>query len=151
MGNLGESTAKESTASAESSAEGVAAAKQDEVALIYDGDCPFCSRYARYLRLQRAVGALTLIDARAGGPAVEEALARGFDLNQGMLLNLDGTYYHGDACLNRLALMSSRADWFNRLNYLLFRSPVLSRVGYPLLRAGRNLALRLLGRPPLGG
>ena len=128
----------------------MAAAKKDDVVLIYDGACPFCSRYARYLRLQRAVGPLTLIDARAGGSEVEEARARGFDLNQGMLLILNGADYHGDACLNRLALMSSRSDWFNRLNYVLFRSPVLSRVGYPLLRGGRNLALRLLGRPPLG-
>ena len=150
MGYFGETPARESSSSAGRGAESVAAAKQDDVVLIYDGDCPFCSRYAKYLRLQRAVGPLTLIDARAGGSAVEQALARGFDLNEGMLLILNGTYYHGDACLNRLALMSSRTDWFNRLNYVLFRSPVLSKLGYPLLRSGRNLVLRLLGRRPLG-
>jgi hypothetical protein len=67
-----------------------------------------------------------------------------------MVLEIGGVHYHGDACLNRLALMSSRSGLFNRLNYILFRSPRLSRLSYPLLRCGRSLALRLLGRQPLG-
>ncbi len=118
--------------------------------LIYDGDCPFCSRYSKYIRLKRAVGELLLVDARQGGPEVEQAIARGFDLGEGMVLVVGGNYYHGAACLNRLALMGSRSDIFNRLNFFLFRSPLLSRFSYPLLRAGRNLVLRLLGRSKLG-
>lgn len=150
MGEFGETAREGPAGSAGHSAESPAAATKDAAVLIYDGECPFCSRYARYLRLRRAVGPLTLIDARDGGSIVERAVARGFDLDRGMLLTLNGTDYHGEACLNRLALMSSRSDRFNRLNYLLFRSPLLSRLSYPLLRGGRNLALRLLGRRPLG-
>ena len=118
--------------------------------LIYDGNCPFCSRYTRYLRLKQTVGGIQLIDARGGGPEVAQAIAKGFDLDEGMVLVMDGAYYHGDACLNRLALMSSRSDLFNRVNFALFRSPFVSRVSYPVLRFGRNLVLKLLGRPKLG-
>ena len=117
--------------------------------LIYDGACPFCSRYVRYLRLKEAVGELRLIDARAGGPEVEEARSQGFDLDEGMVLRHGGVYHHGADCLNRLALMSSPSGIFNRVNAALFRSPRLSALGYPLLRCGRNLALRLLRRPRL--
>jgi hypothetical protein len=35
---------------------------------------------------------------------------------------------------------------FNRLTYWSFRSRRASRVLYPVLRAGRNLVLKLLGR-----
>lgn len=118
--------------------------------LIYDGECPFCSGYARYVRLRRATDELQLIDARSGGTEVDEAIARGFNLDEGMVLLLDGNYYHGADCLNRLALMSSRSDLFNRVNFFLFRNSFLSQISYPLLRAGRNLVLKLLGRSKLG-
>jgi len=118
--------------------------------LIYDGDCPFCSRYARYVRLRKAVGDLCLIDARSGGPEVEKAIAQGIDFDKGMLLIIEGRSYHGADCLNRLALMSSRSDFFNRVNFLLFRSPSLSRFCYPLLVAGRNFVLLLLRRSRFG-
>ena len=117
--------------------------------LIYDGDCPFCSRYSRYMRLKQTVGEIRLVNAREGGTDVDRAVAKGFDLDEGMVLVMDGAYYHGDACLNRLALMSSRSDLFNRVNFALFRSPSFSKVSYPVLRFGRNMVLRILGRPKL--
>ncbi|HSF96481.1 MAG TPA: DCC1-like thiol-disulfide oxidoreductase family protein [Thermohalobaculum sp.] len=118
--------------------------------LIYDGECPFCSRYARLTRLRAAVGGLRLINARDRGPEVEAAIRAGYELDQGMLLSLDGQLHYGADCLNRLALMSSRSTLFNRLTYALFRSPRASRLMYPVLRAGRNLVLRLMGRRRLG-
>lgn len=118
--------------------------------LIYDGECPFCSRYAKYVRLRRAVGELELVDARRGGAEVEKAKARGLRLDEGMILHLTDNYYHGAACLNRLALMSSRSDNFNRLSFFLFRSAFISKFSYPVLQAGRNMVLRLLGRSMMG-
>lgn len=118
--------------------------------LIYDGECPFCSRFARLAKLREAVGPLRLIDARSGAPEVAAARGQGFVLDEGMLLRLDGRDYAGAECLQRLALLSSRSTLFNRLNYALLRSPSAARWSYPLLRFGRNVALRLLGRPKLG-
>lgn len=118
--------------------------------LIYDGDCPFCSRYARLTRLRETVGPLRLINARDPTPEVQAAIDSGYNLDGGMLLSLDGELYYGADCLNRLALLSSRSTIFNRLAYALFRHPRLSRIAYPLLRAGRSVALRLLNRTPLG-
>ncbi len=117
-----------------------------EAWLAYDGDCPFCSRYVKYMRLRDSVGALDLVDVRDGGPLVEEILRAGLDLDEGMVLKLGGRYYHGADCIHALALLSGEADWFNRINAAIFRSPGLSRALYPLLRAGRNTVLRLLGR-----
>ena len=117
--------------------------------LIYDGDCPFCSRYVRLVRLRRTIGPVELVNARSDHPAVAAARDRGLDLDAGMVLVLDGVDYHGDACLSRLALLSSRSDLFNRITFALFRRPAIARWAYPILRAGRNATLRLLGRPRL--
>lgn len=119
---------------------------QDRALLVYDGDCPFCSRYVAYMRLKESVGPIDLVDARQGGPAVEEVRRKGYDLDEGMVLRLGDTYYHGADCVNALALLSSRSGAFNRVNAAIFRSPALSRLLYPALRFGRNCTLRLLGR-----
>lgn len=122
-----------------------------EAWLIYDGECPFCSAYVKLLRLREAVGVIHLIDARRGGPLVAEVFATGFDLDDGMALKIGSQIYHGDDCIHALALMSSDAGWFNRFNAMVFASPGRARLLYPLLRVGRNLALRMLGRGKLAG
>lgn len=118
--------------------------------LIYDGECPFCSNFVQMTRLRETVGALRLIDARENSVEVQDAVTKGYVIDQGMLLSLDGAFYYGADCLNCLALLSSRSNLFNQLVYFTFRIPIIAKVIYPILRAGRNLAIRLLGVSRLG-
>ena len=64
----------------------------------------------------------------------------------GMALKLHGTFYHGAACVHVLALLSTRSGFFTRTLSIVFRSPVVARLLYPVIRGGRNLTLFLLGR-----
>jgi predicted DCC family thiol-disulfide oxidoreductase YuxK len=130
-------------------AERPAGAGDKGATIVYDGGCPFCSAYVRLVRLREAVGPVKLVDAREGGPVVDEIAAAKLDLDDGMVLKLDGVLYHGDECLNRLALLSTPSGAFNRINAWMFRNPLAAKLAYPVLRAGRNLALRLLGREKL--
>ena len=114
--------------------------------LVYDKQCPFCHAYCRLVRVRAAAGDLRLVDARAGGPEMERITAMGLDIDQGMVLIAGDELYYGSDAIHALSLLSSRSGVFNRLNYLVFRSRTLSRAFYPLLRAGRNLALKLLRR-----
>ena len=114
--------------------------------LLYDGECPFCSRYVRHVRLREAIGPITLANAREHAALVEEVRRLGFDVDTGMVLKLDGNYYHGADCIHALALLTTPSGWFNRLNSLVFKSSTAAKVLYPMLRTGRNLTLRLLGR-----
>jgi predicted DCC family thiol-disulfide oxidoreductase YuxK len=126
-------------------------ARQEPIAwIVYDGDCPFCSAYVKLIRLRESLGRVELVNARDGGPLVAEALAAGADLDQGMALKLDGRFYFGDECVHRLALLSTPSGLFNRVNARVFRSRAASRTLYPVLRAGRNAALKLLGRRKFG-
>ncbi len=118
----------------------------DDNWLLYDGECPFCSRYVKLVRLREAVGQVRLIDARTGGVELTAVRAAGLDINKGMVLRLNGELYHGDACINRLALLSTQSGAFNRLNVFLFSVPWVARISYPFMRSTRNGALRLLGR-----
>jgi hypothetical protein len=98
------------------------------------------------VRLRQSVGDVELVDARSDHPLVEEIKRLGFDLNQGMVARFNGVDYYGPQCLHLLSMLSSRVGWFNRLTSLVFSDPRCARLLYPILRAGRNLTLRLLGR-----
>ena len=117
--------------------------------LVYDGDCPFCASYVKLVRIREACGALTLLDAREGGPTVDALVAAGYDLDEGMVLKIGETYYHGADCIHALALMGSSSGLFNRFNAWIFATSGRARLLYPVLRACRNLVLRLLMRNKL--
>jgi predicted DCC family thiol-disulfide oxidoreductase YuxK len=121
----------------------------DEPWLLYDGECPFCSRYVGLIRLRESIGPVRIINIRQGGQEVEQAMSAGLDLDEGMLLHYEGQMYHGADCLNRLALLTTSNTSFNRLNAWLFKNATFSKLSYPILRVGRNLTLKLLGRPRL--
>ena len=121
----------------------------EQLWLVYDEECPFCSSYVKYVRLQENFGKLNLVDARKGGELVESIKKQGYDLNEGMVLKFQDRYYHGADCINMLALMSTRVDFFNRVNAVIFKNATVSNMLYPVLRAGRNLTLKILGKKKL--
>lgn len=118
--------------------------------LLYDGECPFCSRYVTLVRLRESIGPIKLADARENPALVAEVTRLGYDVDEGMILKLDGRYYHGADCINMLALLTTPSGVFNRINRAIFRSSAASTLLYPVLRVGRNATLRLLGRRKLG-
>jgi len=121
-----------------------------EVWFVYDGDCPICSVAARGLRIRQAVGELHLVDARADDdPVLDEVRRLGLDLDEGMVIKFRDTCYHGADALHVMALLGTGQGWFNRMNAVLFRSRFLSAVGYPPMRALRNLLIRWRGVPKI--
>lgn len=117
--------------------------------LVYDGDCPVCSRYVCHLDAEDADRSLVLVNARDGGPLVREIESLPHDLNAGMALKLDGRYYLGGEALHVLAAISAKRDTVGLINRLLFRTRWSARVAYPLLAFGRRVLLRLMNVPPI--
>jgi predicted DCC family thiol-disulfide oxidoreductase YuxK len=117
-----------------------------DVLVVYDKQCPACDYYCNMVRIKESVGRLVLVDARDGGPVMEEITARGFDIDQGMVVKVGSELYYGSDAIHVLALMGTNKGFFNRLAYWSFRSRSLSRVLYPILRACRNLLLKILGK-----
>jgi predicted DCC family thiol-disulfide oxidoreductase YuxK len=105
--------------------------------VIYDGECPFCRSYVSLLRLREQFD-VHLIDARKE-PAY--AARYGLDLNESMVVDLDGRISHGAEAISVLSRLSRTPG--------PLASERLSRAVYPLLRFGRNMTLRVLGRRPL--
>jgi predicted DCC family thiol-disulfide oxidoreductase YuxK len=127
------------------------AENEDELALIYDAQCPVCTAYSGAVSVDpNDASTIRRIDARSDHALVAEARAAGLDLDDGMVVVYKGQLYHGADALHLMATLAPRKGLKNRLNRLLFGNKTLSRCAYPLLRAGRNTLLRILGRSKIG-
>ena len=118
----------------------------DKSLLVYDGECPFCTRYVKLLKLREALGTVELVNARERHPVLATIRDAGLDLDEGMVLKIGPEMYHGADCINRLALMTSTSGVFNRVNAWIFRRPGLARVLYPFMKRGRAATLALMNR-----
>ena len=118
----------------------------EPILLAYDKQCPACEFYCNLARIRADVGELQLVNARDGGPVMEEITAAGLDIDQGMVLKVGAQLYYGADAIHALSLMSTRTGFFNRLTYWCFGSRGAARVLYPVLRAIRNLLLKFLAK-----
>jgi len=117
--------------------------------LLYDKECPFCHSYVRYIRLKKLNSNIELLNARNNKNLVTKCYKKGLDINEGMILNLDGNIYFGAQAIHILALMSTSSNLFNRINKKIFQHQVLANLLYPVLRCGRNIVLRFIGKNPI--
>ena len=122
--------------------------KPEDLALIYDQECPVCTAYSCSVGVDDSQAAgVNRINARdADHELVRQAKEAGLDLDDGMVVIHQGKLYHGADALNIMARLAPNRGFGNRLNKLLFGNPTVARLSYPVLRAGRNTLLRLLGR-----
>ncbi len=119
-------------------------ADKRNIELLYDRECPVCNYYSHHVDV--ADCELERVDAREPGSLRDEMTARGYDLDEGMVLRVGEDLFYGSDALNELARRSSGKGFFNRCAAFVFRSPRAARVLYPMLTRGRTLLLRLLRR-----
>jgi predicted DCC family thiol-disulfide oxidoreductase YuxK len=122
---------------------------EGSAAIIYDGQCPFCTRYVQFIRLRDAIGEVRLIDARTDKTLVQKLEQSGINLNDGMVLIMDGEIFHGADCINKIAKLSKSTSGFGVANAWLFRSQKRAAIIYPVLRWARGVLLFILGRRPI--
>ncbi len=113
--------------------------------LVYDGECPVCKTFAKYIRMRETVGRLHLVDARHPSALLDEVNAAGLDIDQGMVLKFNGAIYYGADAAYMIAMLGTRSGLFNRFNYYFFSTKTGARIFYPSAKAVRTLLLKLLG------
>ncbi|HEX7643268.1 MAG TPA: DCC1-like thiol-disulfide oxidoreductase family protein [Burkholderiaceae bacterium] len=126
------------------------ATRDEDVWLVYDGQCPVCTIYCRYVRIRAAAGTLRLVDAREPSALLDEVTELGLDIDQGMILKLKNAIYYGSDAVRMLALLGTPSGLFNRINFYVFSTRPGARIVYPIGKALRNLVLKLLGVRAIG-
>ena len=114
------------------------------IRIIYDGDCPFCQAYVKMLHLKEQYE-VELINAREDHPIIARISQTGLDLDEGMVVELNGELHHGEHAMTMMAMMTADSRSIRGLTKWIFKNAERSRRLYPILRAGRNFTLKLLG------
>jgi len=94
--------------------------------IYYDGECPFCARYVTLLRLKKTIGPVELIDLRLDEGIKLELSSQGFNLDKGMVVDIDGRRFGGADAVNQLALLSTPSNFFNKFNKWIMSIPFLA-------------------------
>jgi predicted DCC family thiol-disulfide oxidoreductase YuxK len=117
-----------------------------DLTIVYDGECPFCANYVRLHRLRTNIGSVSIVNAREHITDAGRAKQAGLNVDESMLVFWrDKLYTEGDA-VRILTKLGSRRIGFTTIAGLLFLNSKAAQLLYPVLRSGRNLTLRLLGR-----
>lgn len=117
-----------------------------KVEVLYDRQCPVCDYYCQRVDVAEDEGVLVRIDARESTELLDEVTGVGLDIDEGMVVKVDGTIYYGSEAIAKLARMSPRKGFVNRISWHAFRHDGVARVFYPALAGIRNLLLKMLGR-----
>ena len=118
--------------------------------LLYDGECPACSAYVAMSRLRRLYPSLKVLNARSEPELVARLRGRGYEINDGMVLCLDGVIHFGADATHMIARLgqSSPSRWRRTALALIGTAPWSRRL-YPWLNRARLALLRLLRRGPI--
>jgi predicted DCC family thiol-disulfide oxidoreductase YuxK len=119
--------------------------------LLYDGECPACSAYVAISRLRQLYPDLRIVSARTEPELVAELRRKGFEINDGMVLSLDGKIHYAAEATRMIAILgrNSPSRWRRTALGMIGTAP-WARPLYPWLNRGRLLLLRTLGRRPIG-
>lgn len=117
-----------------------------KVEVLYDKQCPVCDYYCQRVDVAEHEGDMVRIDARESSDLLDEVTATGLDIDEGMVVRVDDRIYYGSEAIARLARLSSRKGFINRISWHTFRHDGIARILYPALAAVRNLLLKVLGR-----
>jgi hypothetical protein len=98
-----------------------------------------CARLSRERKTARWGGQFPVLAAICDGASRTEAARIRNDI------------HFGADAMHMMAILGEGSDLFARINYRLFHSRRFSMFIYPILRSGRALLLKLLGRKKING
>jgi len=121
--------------------------KTGSLKILYDGECPFCKNFVRFMRFRENVSDdILLIDVRQNQKEKGRYIKAGYDFNEGMIVDWGGDIYYADQAVYILGILSSNDTFWSKLNRLVFKSQKRAKFLYPILKCGRRVALKILGR-----
>lgn len=109
------------------------------IELYYDKECPFCNSFANFLTLKKS-HTLKLFDAREMKGQMDDFKAKGFDINDGVIVRVDSKeIYQGAEGILFLKKLANK-------EVLFFDNWFFKKLIYPLIKTLRKIALFLKGK-----
>tara|TARA_Y100000589_G_scaffold290011_1_gene292455 strand:- start:127 stop:528 length:402 start_codon:yes stop_codon:yes gene_type:complete len=119
----------------------------DKLLFIYDGECPFCNRFAQLLELKSSLPTLEILDGRKDLALLTRLYSKGYNLNKGAILIKDKEIMHGADAINWICSeIKEPSNSLLEILRIIFSSDKRTNLFFPFLLWGRRLLLTLKGK-----
>lgn len=121
----------------------------EKITLYYDGDCPFCTEYSKYVKLKQRYD-IIILDARTELDKIRYFNSKGFNINNGMILEIENNnaIYQGDSAILEIDRLLEHTTFLDKLRTAVTHIPYLMRLAYPIIKWFRYLTLKAMGKNP---
>ena len=118
----------------------------NDLTFFYDGQCPFCNKFAQLIELKGSIPNLQIKNARDNLPELTNLYKQGYDLDKGAILVKDNEILHGSIAIAWICgQIDKPSDALLETIRVLFSSKSRTKVFFPLLIWSRRIILFLKG------
>ena len=114
-----------------------------KINLFYDGECPFCKEYSKYVQLRKKFD-VRIINARDSLNEIKKFKELGFDINDGMILEFNDEIYQGADAIKYVDNQLINKKFSDKFYSLFIKSTSFKKFIYPLIKLVRILTLKIL-------
>ena len=115
---------------------------------IYDGQCPFCNKFAELLELKSGLRNISVVNGRGNLALLNNLYEKGYDLDNGAILMKGDEILHGAKALNWIcSQMEEPSDSLLYILKVIFKSRDRANITFPLLILARRITLFFIGVP----
>jgi predicted DCC family thiol-disulfide oxidoreductase YuxK len=105
-----------------------------DIAIVYDGECPFCADFMLAANMRKAGYALELVSAREKShPKVLLARNFGLDLDYGMVVFVGDRILYGADAANFIVMHGDQTTFRGKVYRLLLSNSTVAKIFYPML------------------
>lgn len=112
--------------------------KKKNINIYFDKECIFCNYYAEY-NLLKVKHNLFLHNARENPEKIRYFKKNGFDINEGIIIDIDGMLFQGSNAIINLNNLSSK-------KIILLDNKLFIYLIYPIMKIFRKVVLFILGK-----
>ena len=117
-----------------------------ELVFIYDGECPFCNKFAELLELKSGLPSLSIKNARDDLTSLKDLYKKEYDIDQGAILIKDNEILQGANAINCIcSQIKEPSDSLLGLLSITFKSKARTNFIFPFLINARRIILSLKG------
>jgi predicted DCC family thiol-disulfide oxidoreductase YuxK len=118
-----------------------------QISLYYDEECPFCKEYSKYIELRKKYD-VQVLNARDSIEKIKIFREKGFDINDGMIVELDEDIFQGADAAKLLDECISKDKIIDKMISFFVKVPGFKQVIYPVVLVVRRIVLKVSGRDP---
>ena len=117
---------------------------KQKITLYYDKQCPFCSKYANFLKLKENFE-ITLKDARENLSEIS-IICENLNINDGFIVVYKNDCFQGAKALAFLNSAVDKTTFLGKLHFLFRYDNLFSNLLYKLFFIWRKIILFILGK-----